>query len=145
MVTAISINNRRLIAITRTAISATFSVCQNDFLICLWLFFRSPFFIDVRLVIRFFNGLGILVWGARTLDGNSQDWRYVPVRRTVTYIEQSVKQALQAFVFAPNDANTWGTVQSMINSFLTGLWSQGGLQGMSLLWRVAYERRAFFQ
>lgn len=82
-------------------------------------------------VIRFFNGLGILVWGARTLDGNSQDWRYVPVRRTVTYIEQSVKQALQAFVFAPNDANTWGTVQSMINSFLTGLWSQGGLQGAS--------------
>ena len=81
--------------------------------------------------IRFFNGLGILVWGARTLDGNSEDWRYVPVRRTVTYIEQSVKQALRAFVFATNDANTWGAVRGMVVSFLTGVWSQGGLQGAS--------------
>lgn len=79
--------------------------------------------------IRFFNGRGLLVWGARTLDGNSNDWRYVPVRRTVTYIEQSVKQALQPFVFAPNDANTWRTVQGMIAGFLTGVWQQGGLQG----------------
>ena len=79
--------------------------------------------------IRFFNGQGLLVWGARTLDGNSEDWRYVQVRRTLIYIEQSVKQALQAFVFAPNNANTWGMVQSMINSFLTDLWRQGGLQG----------------
>ncbi|MFD0725444.1 phage tail sheath family protein [Lysobacter brunescens] len=79
--------------------------------------------------IRVFNGLGLLVWGARTLDGNSNDWRYVPVRRTVTYIEQSVKQALQPFVFAPNDANTWRTVQGMIADFLTGVWQQGGLQG----------------
>jgi hypothetical protein len=79
--------------------------------------------------IRFFNAQGLLVWGARTLDGNSQDWRFVPVRRTVTYIEQSVKQALQAFVFAPNDASTWRAVQGMIAGFLTGLWQQGGLQG----------------
>jgi phage tail sheath protein FI len=81
--------------------------------------------------IRFFNGQGLLVWGARTLDGNSEDWRYVPVRRTVTYIEQSVKQALRPFVFAPNDASTWGAVQGMVVSFLTDVWSQGGLQGAS--------------
>lgn len=81
--------------------------------------------------IRFFNAQGLLVWGARTLDGNSQDWRFVPVRRTVTYIEQSVKQALQPFVFAPNTPNTWGAVQGMVVSFLTGVWSQGGLQGAS--------------
>lgn len=81
--------------------------------------------------IRVFNGQGLLVWGARTLDGNSEDWRYVQVRRTLIYIEQSVKQALQAFVFAPNDANTWRAVRGMIGSFLTGLWSQGGLQGAS--------------
>lgn len=81
--------------------------------------------------IRFFNGQGILVWGARTLDGNSQDWRYVSVRRTMTFIEQSVKLAARAYVFEPNDANTWSAVKSMISSFLTTLWKEGGLQGAS--------------
>ena len=79
--------------------------------------------------IRFFNGQGILVWGARTLDGNSQDWRYVSVRRTMTYLEQSVKLAARAYVFDPNTANTWGAVTSMVSSFLTDVWKQGGLQG----------------
>jgi uncharacterized protein len=79
--------------------------------------------------IRFFNGQGILVWGARTLDGNSQDWRYVSVRRTMTFLEQSVKLAARAYVFAPNDANTWAAVKSMISSFLTDVWKAGGLQG----------------
>lgn len=81
--------------------------------------------------IRFFNGQGILIWGARTLDGNSQDWRYVSVRRTMTFIEQSVKLAARAYVFEPNDANTWAAVQAMISSFLTDVWKAGGLQGAS--------------
>lgn len=81
--------------------------------------------------IRFFNGQGILVWGARTLDGNSQDWRYVSVRRTMTFLEQSVKAAARAYVFEPNDANTWAAVKSMISSFLTSIWKEGGLQGAS--------------
>ena len=81
--------------------------------------------------IRFFNGQGILVWGARTLDGNSQDWRYVPVRRTMTFLEQSVKAAARAYVFEPNDSNTWAAVKSMISSFLTSIWKEGGLQGAS--------------
>ena len=79
--------------------------------------------------IRRFPGFGVTVWGARTLDGNSQDWRYVNVRRTVIMIEQSVKLALRAYVFAPNVSNTWSLIQSMITSFLTGVWSQGGLVG----------------
>lgn len=79
--------------------------------------------------IRFFNGQGILVWGARTLDGNSLDWRYINVRRTVTMIEQSVKLASRLYVFAPNDANTWQTVKSMIENFLSNMWKQGALQG----------------
>lgn len=81
--------------------------------------------------IRLFNGLGILVWGARTLDGNSQDWRYVPVRRTMIFLEQSCKLATQAYVFQPNDKNTWEAVKSMISSFLTSIWKLGGLQGAS--------------
>ena len=43
--------------------------------------------------IRTFPGEGIKVWGARTLDGNSQDWRYINVRRTMLFIEESVKNA----------------------------------------------------
>lgn len=79
--------------------------------------------------IRAFIGRGVLVWGATTLDGNSMDWRYINVRRTLIYIEQSVKDAAEAYVFAPNDASTWVNVQSMISFFLTGLWKQGGLVG----------------
>jgi len=79
--------------------------------------------------IRFFNGQGILIWGARTLDGNSQDWRYISVRRTMTFLEQSTKMAARAYVFAPNNGNTWAAVKSMISSFLTDVWKQGGLQG----------------
>jgi len=79
--------------------------------------------------IRFFNGLGILIWGARTLDGNSLDWKYLSVRRTMIFLEQSSKLAAQAYVFAPNDKNTWEAVKAMIGSFLTSVWKQGGLQG----------------
>jgi phage tail sheath protein FI len=79
--------------------------------------------------IRSFKGLGTLVWGARTLDGNSKDWRFVNVRRTMIMIEQSVKLATRNFVFEPNDANTWTNVKSMISSFLFTLWKQGALAG----------------
>jgi len=80
-------------------------------------------------VIRAFPGVGTLVWGARTLDGNSQDWRYVNVRRTLIMIEQSLKLAARAYVFEPNDANTWITVKSMMDNFLVNLWKQGALAG----------------
>lgn len=79
--------------------------------------------------IREFVGRGTVVWGARTLDGNSPDWRYVQVRRAIIYIEQSIKAALQQYVFAPNDAQTWVTVTSMISTFLQSVWAQGGLMG----------------
>lgn len=82
-------------------------------------------------VIRLFNGLGILVWGARTLDGNSQDWKYIPIRRTMIFLEQSCKLAAQSYVFQPNDKNTWEAVKSMIENFLISIWQQGGLQGAS--------------
>jgi len=80
-------------------------------------------------VIRSFPGVGTLVWGGRTLDGNSQDWRYINVRRTLIMIEQSLKLAARAYVFEPNDANTWVTVKAMFNNFLTNLWKQGALAG----------------
>lgn len=79
--------------------------------------------------IRTFPGEGIKIWGARTLDGNSQDWRYVNVRRTMMFLEESVKNAAKAYVFEPNVANTWMNVKSMIDSFLRSVWKRGGLAG----------------
>lgn len=81
--------------------------------------------------IRPFVGEGTLVWGARTLDGNSLDWRYINVRRTMIMLEESIRLASKAYVFEPNVANTWVTIKSMIRNFLTGIWKKGGLAGAS--------------
>ena len=81
-------------------------------------------------IIRAFTGKGTLVWGARTLAGNDNEWRYVNVRRFFNFVEESVKKATEQFVFEPNDANTWVKVQAMIENFLTTLWRQGALQGI---------------
>jgi phage tail sheath protein FI len=79
--------------------------------------------------IRSFIGEGVLVWGARTLDGNSLDWRYINVRRTMIMLEESCRLAAKALVFEPNVANTWITIKSMIQNFLTSIWKRGGLAG----------------
>lgn len=79
--------------------------------------------------IRPFNGKGILVWGARTLDGNSSEWRYISVRRFFIMVEESAKKATVQFVFEPNDANTWTKIRAMIENFLTVLWRDGALAG----------------
>lgn len=81
--------------------------------------------------IRYFVGEGVKVWGARTLDGNSLDWRYINVRRTMIMLEESIKNATKAYVFEPNVANTWVSVKSMITNFLNGIWKRGGLAGAS--------------
>jgi uncharacterized protein len=80
-------------------------------------------------VIRSFTGKGTLVWGARTLAGNDNEWRYIPVRRLFIYVEESVKKATEFVVFEPNTANTWVQVRAMIENFLVGLWRDGGLAG----------------
>jgi len=79
--------------------------------------------------IRLFQGKGVIVWGARTLDGNSDDWRYISVRRTLIMIEQSMKLAANDYVFEPNDANTWSLINSMLTNFLTSLWTEGAIVG----------------
>ena len=87
--------------------------------------------------IRAFTGKGILVWGARTLAGNDNEWRYVPVRRFFNMVEESVKKATAQFVFEPNDANTWVKVRAMIENFLSLQWRAGALAG-------AKEEQAFY-
>jgi len=81
--------------------------------------------------IRSFIGKGVLVWGARTLDGNSQDWKYINVRRTLLMIEQSVKSAVENYIFEPNTPQTWMRVRIAIENFLTSMWKRGALLGIS--------------
>jgi len=79
--------------------------------------------------LRFFAGKGFLVWGARTLAGNDNEWRYVSVRRFFNMVEESCRKATEAFVFEPNDAGTWVKVKAMIENFLIVQWRSGALAG----------------
>lgn len=79
--------------------------------------------------IRAFTGRGTMVWGARTLAGNDNEWRYINVRRLFIMIEESAKKSTAFAVFEANDASTWLKVKGMLESFLYGLWEQGALQG----------------
>ncbi|HAA20734.1 MAG TPA: hypothetical protein DCP28_18945, partial [Cytophagales bacterium] len=65
-------------------------------------------------VIRNFTGSGTLLWGARTLAGNSNEWRYISVRRYFSFAEKSIEQAIAPFLFSPNNTQTWVRVRAMI-------------------------------
>ncbi len=80
-------------------------------------------------VLRAFAGRGTLVWGARTLLGNDDNWRYVNVRRLFIFLEESIEKSMNAYVFEPNTANTWVKCQTAIENFLFTIWRQGGLAG----------------
>lgn len=79
--------------------------------------------------IRSFTGKGIVVWGSRTLEGNSNEWRFVPVRRTFIMVEEALKNATQSVVFETNDESTWLRIRSMSQNFLNSLWRQGAFAG----------------
>ena len=73
---------------------------------------------------------GSVIWGARTLATRADpEWRYVPVRRTAIFIEQSIYQGIQWAVFEPNDYPLWGSLRSNIGSFMNGLFRSGAFQG----------------
>ena len=79
--------------------------------------------------IRSFTGKGTLVWGARTLAGNDNEWRYISVRRLFNLIEESLQKATNFVVFESNHAVTWLKVKTLIETYLEGLWRQGALAG----------------
>lgn len=79
--------------------------------------------------LRFFTGKGVMVWGARTLAGNDNEWRYVPVRRFFNMVEESVRKSTSWAVFEPNDANLWVKVKGMIENYLVQKWREGALAG----------------
>lgn len=79
---------------------------------------------------RTLPGFGPVIWGTRTLSTNADpEWRYVPVRRTAMFIEQSVYNGIQWAVFEPNDHRLWSSLRVNIDSFMNGLFRSGAFQG----------------
>lgn len=80
--------------------------------------------------IRTFAGRGVRVWGARTLSSDPA-WRYVSVRRLFNYVEESIERGTQWVVFEPNDPGLWARVSRDVSAFLTGVWRDGMLFGLT--------------
>lgn len=78
--------------------------------------------------IRTFPGMGIRIWGARTLSSNAL-WRYINVRRLFNYVEKSIEMGTMWTVFEPNDPALWGRIRRDITAFLSGVWRSGALFG----------------
>lgn len=84
--------------------------------------------------IRNFPGYGTIIWGARTLQGNDErgsEWKYVPVRRTALFLEESLYRALKWVVFEPNDEPLWAQIRLNVGAFLHDLFRQGAFQGQT--------------
>lgn len=82
--------------------------------------------------IRNFPIYGTIIWGARTLRGNDEvgsEWKYVPVRRTALFLEESLYRALKWVVFEPNDEPLWAQIRLNVGAFLHDLFRQGAFQG----------------
>ncbi len=80
--------------------------------------------------IRAFPNRGIRVWGARTLvEPDKTEWRYISVRRLISYIEKSIELGTQWAVFEPNDEDLWMRVKRTISNFLERIWREGALFG----------------
>ena len=83
---------------------------------------------------RTFSAYGNIVWGARTLAGDDRlasEWKYVPVRRTALYIEESLYRGLHWAVFEPNDEGLWGQIRLNVGAFMHNLFRQGAFQGIT--------------
>jgi hypothetical protein len=84
--------------------------------------------------IRTFPVYGTVVWGARTLQGNDErgsEWKYIPVRRTALFLEESLFRALKWVVFEPNDEPLWSQIRLNVGAFLHNLFRQGAFQGQT--------------
>jgi len=82
--------------------------------------------------IRTFPNRGIKVWGARTLvEPEKTEWRYISVRRLMSYINKSIELGTQWVVFEPNDEDLWARVRRTVSNFLERLWREGALFGGS--------------
>jgi uncharacterized protein len=76
--------------------------------------------------------VGPVVWGSRTLQGNDRlasEWKYIPVRRTALFIEESLYRGTQWVVFEPNDEPLWAQIRLNVGAFMHNLFRQGAFQG----------------
>jgi len=78
--------------------------------------------------IRYINGSGIVIWGARTLQ-QGYVTRYVPIRRTLIYLEKALNDLTKFAIFEPNDQKLWRSLNATVTNFLNQFWRQGGLRG----------------
>jgi Bacteriophage tail sheath protein len=84
--------------------------------------------------LRAMPAAGRVVWGSRTLQGNDRlasEWKYVAVRRTALYIEESLYRGTQWVVFEPNDEPLWAQIRLNVGAFMHGLFRQGAFQGQT--------------
>lgn len=82
-------------------------------------------------IIRGFDG-NIKVWGARTLGGDANgEFKYVNVRRLMIFMSESIDQGTQFVVFEPNNPALWQKIIRAITAFLTNVWRDGGLFGLT--------------
>ncbi|MEG4534428.1 phage tail sheath C-terminal domain-containing protein [Microcoleus sp. D2_18a_D3] len=82
--------------------------------------------------VRTFPNRGIKIWGARTLvEPEKTEWRYISVRRLMSYINKSIELGTQWVVFEPNDQDLWARVRRTVSNFLERLWREGALFGAS--------------
>jgi hypothetical protein len=84
--------------------------------------------------LRAMPAAGRIVWGSRTLQGDDRlasEWKYIPVRRTALYIEESLYRGTQWVVFEPNDEPLWAQVRLNIGAFMHNLFRQGAFQGQT--------------
>ena len=82
--------------------------------------------------LRSFPIYGAVVWGARTCRGNDEigsEWKYVPVRRTALYIEETLRRSLKWVVFEPNDEPLWGQIRLNVGAFMHDQFRKGAFQG----------------
>ena len=82
--------------------------------------------------LRRFPNVGPVVWGARTLLGDDErgsEWKYLPVRRTALYIEESLVRGTQWVVSEPNDEPLWAQIRLNVGDFMNQLFGQGAFQG----------------
>ncbi len=82
--------------------------------------------------LRSFPSSGIVVWGSRTLQGAdslASEWKYIPVRRTALFIEESICRGVKWAVFEPNDEPLWAQMRRNVGAFMQSLFRQGAFQG----------------
>ncbi|MEO1591047.1 MAG: phage tail sheath C-terminal domain-containing protein [Cyanobacteria bacterium J06632_22] len=89
--------------------------------------------VGINCIRNFANyNRGLKVWGARTLvEPDNVQWRYISVRRLLSYIEKSIEIGTQWVVFEPNDQDLWARVTRTVSNFLERLWRDGALFGGS--------------